>query len=410
MVPSLFFATAALLQLVLTAQSTCHFPGDRQPDGLVATPQPARGLELLGVALPASLQHGRVELRLSAAAPNGTVVAVLGFEHAAVALPGGAILGLNPLLVPTLGLANATGRADLSWSFPAAGGTGLAFLAAAIALDPTQVWGSPQSLQVTRVLPMQVPATGSHADLVVLFGQSNAEGHADTADLPNGLQGPQPRLRIWNDYTSAWEALHAGRNNQLIPDVPRFGPEVGFCIAANSATAPIWLVKCAVSQSSLGPMPGPWNEWGPAAGELYPELLRRIDAAAKGIRSIGLEPRVRLICMMQGETDAIDATSAAAYGARLVDLLQSLRADLAARQLIGSSTVAFRVGLVSPLLPPQVFSYSDLVRAGQRSTAATLAHCEVVETGSLELHADLVHFAAAGLLSLGRLFALGLPR
>jgi len=405
MTPLLLLATALGMSAVLPAQTLSNVTGDRKPDLGAGQAMHTTPLALLGVALPS-----RVELRLSDAPPNALVAAVIGFQRATVPLPGGAVLGLEPLYVPTISLANAFGRADLSWQFPLAGGSGLRFLASAIALDTSIPWGSVGALRVASELPLQVPVAGSYADLILLFGQSNAEGFAPLAELPLSLQGPLPLLRVWNDVANTWQALHAGRNNQLFPDVPRFGPEMGFAVAANSATTPLWLVKFAVSQSSLGPMPGPWNEWGPAAGELYPEFLRRIEAAVKGIHSLGLVPQIRLICMMQGETDAMDAAAATAYGARLLDLVASLRADLASRQLVGNGPAACRIGLVSPRLPTSVFGYSDQVRAGQQIAAAGLPNCEVVETKDLQLHADGVHFAAGGLLGLGRLFATGLRR
>jgi hypothetical protein len=356
------------------------------------------------VALP-----GRSELRVSRAVPEALVAAVLGFAEALVPLPGGAVLGIEPLVVPLFAAADGTGRADLVWQFPAAAAAGLGFLATALALDSSLPFGSVGSVRVATVLPLQVPVVGAPVDLVVVFGQSNAEGSAALGELPLDLLGPQPRLRVYNDWIAAWQPLQAGRNNQLFPDVARFGPELGMVVAMAERAAPLWLVKCAVAQSSLGPAPGPWNEWGPAAGELYPELLRRIDAAAQAVLAMGLVPQMRLVCMMQGESDALSPSLGAAYGANLVAFVQQLRTDLAARQLDRAGPVAFRVGLLAPGLPSAVFVAREAVRAGQQMAADVLGQCDVVETADLELQPDLVHFAGSGLLGLGQRWLAALP-
>lgn len=399
---ALFGATAScFVAFHLPAQSPFG-DGWKEPSHKPASAVPLLGIA--GVALP-----GLAELRVSRAAPAALVAAVLGFAEAAVPLPGGAVLGIDPLVVPLFAAADGTGRADLAWQFPAAAAAGLGFLATALALDSGLPFGAVGSVRVATVLPLQVPVVGAPADLVVVFGQSNAEGFAALGDLPLDLLGPQPRLRIYNDWVAAWQPLQAGRNNQLFPDVARFGPELGMVVAMAERAAPLWLVKCAVAQSSLGPAPGPWNEWGPAAGELYPELLRRIDAAAQAARNSGLVPQVRLVCMMQGESDALSPALGAAYGANLVALVQQLRADLAARQLDRMGPAAVRIGLIAPGLPSAVFVAREAVRAGQQSAADVLLQCEVVETAGLELQPDQVHFAGAGLLGLGQRWLAGVP-
>lgn len=358
--------------------------------------------------LDAAVVPGRLDTRITRCAPGALAALVLGFAPAALPLPGGAVLGVDPVCVVGLTFADALGMAVIGLQFPPGQGAGLQFLAAGLTYDVQQPLEAPGALQATPAHSLRMPAVGDVADLVVLFGQSNAEGSAALAELPVALRGPLPNLRVWNDVAAAWQPLEGGYNNQLFPLVPRVGPEMGMAEAAALLPSPTWLVKFAVAQSSLGPTPGPWSEWGAAAGELLPELLRRISVASAALRSVGLVPNVRLVAMMQGETDALDPALAQAYAGHLADLVVALRAELATRGLVGADPVQFRFGLVAPHLEQLGFVATAAVRAAQQAVAASLPDCATVETAALALQPDQVHFALGGLLALGRAFLVGL--
>ena len=175
------------------------------------------------------------------------------------------------------------------------------------------------------------------------------------------------------------------------------------------AERPVWLIKLALFHATLGPSPGPWSEWGAHGGELYAELLRRIDAAAAGARSLGLAPRVRLVCMMQGESDALDPALAAVYGRYLEELVRQLRSDLVVRELADVVPVPFRIGLVNPHLSLLGFPAVAAVREAQQRVAQVAPSCVAIETAGLPLQPDGVHFSVAGTLWLGRAFVTPLP-
>ena len=375
-------------------------------------------LVVVGIVLPLAAQSvphldaavvpGRLDTRITRCAPGALAALVLGFVPAALPLPGGAVLGVDPVCVVGLTFADAVGTAVIGLQFPPGQGAGMQFLGAGLTYDVQRPLEAPLALQVTPARSLRMPAVGDAADLVVLFGQSNAEGSAALTELPVALRGPLPNLRIWNDVAAAWQPVEAGYNNQLFPLVPRVGPEMGMAEAAALLPSPTWLVKFAVAQSSLGPTPGPWSEWGAAAGELLPELLRRITVASAALRSVGLVPNVRLVAMMQGESDALDPALAQAYAGHLADLVVALRAELATRGLVGADPVQFRFGLVAPHLEQLGFVATAAVRAAQQAVAASLPDCATVETAALALQPDQVHFALGGLLALGRAFLVGL--
>lgn len=352
----------------------------------------------------------QLDARLVGAPPGALVAFVLGVQHGSTPLPGGRSMQLVPITVAGLASASAAGVATCSITYPVGNAAGLTVLAQAIAFDPTFPLGDPRALHVSPLRPSRVPLAGEEADIVVLFGQSNAEGATSLQYLPGELRDAHPQLRVWNDAAVAWQPLAAGVNNMLVPGMPTVGPEIGLTQAMGADTQPLWLVKCAVWASSLGPTPGPLNEWGPQAGELYPEMLRRIDAACVGVAALGLVPRVRLVAMMQGESDALDPLLAAAYATNLQHLLTQLRADLGARGVAPLTGPHFRLGLIHPSLVDAGFGHVQVVRAAQMATAAIVTGCDLVETRGMDLMPDRVHLSLAGSLALGGSFVRGFLR
>jgi hypothetical protein len=360
-------------------------------------------------ALTAVSVPGRTEARITGAQPDALVAFVLGLEPASIPLPGGALLGVSPPTIAGVAFADALGHGALASVFPTTAARGLSFFGQGVVFAPAEP--TPIApLLVTPVRALRVPALDEPVDLVVLFGQSNAEGGAPRTGLPASLVGPLPALRTWNDAAGAWQALEAGVNNALFAGGMWVGPEMGIAEAAAAAPRPLWLVKLALYSTTLGPNPGPWNEWGANAGELYAELLRRIDAAAAGARSLGLAPRVRLVCMMQGESDALDPVLAASYARYLDQFVRRMRADLAARGLDAGTAVPFRIGLVSSQLITAGFVSIPAVRAAQQQVAAALPACTVIDTSGLPLEPDGVHFSLPGVLQLGRAFVAPTPQ
>lgn len=366
------------------------------------SPSPAPQLLLRAAVVP-----GSTELAVSGARPGDPVVAFLGVRGVRTPLPGGAVLDLAPDVVAGYALADAFGNACFRVGFPAGRSPGEPFLAQAISAQPAAV-GAPVGYSVSALRRLRVPAPGDLADVYVLFGQSNAEGYADTAGLPTSLRGPLPGGRIWNALATAWQATRAGVNNTTLCAPTFCGPELTLLDELAGDGRVVFLVKFAVGQTSLGPNPGPWNEWGPNAGELYGELLRRFDDAIAALRRDGLRPRVRGLCMMQGENDAMTAAAAAAYGPLLRGLVERLRTDLGSRDVGAGDGTPFVFGLVDAHLPPAVFPAAAQVRAAQTAVARQVPGCAVVETTGLPRQGDGVHLDAVGVGKLGRGFAAAL--
>lgn len=370
-----------------------------QPAATTAEPTPQ-------FLLRAAVVPGTTDLAVSGAQPGAAVTVLLGVREVRTPLPGGAVVDLAPDVVAGFGHADAHGNLAFRVGFPAGRAPGEPFLAQAVTAH--QGPGGATTYTVSALRHLRVPVANEPADLYVLFGQSNAEGAADVAALPPALRGRLPGGRIWNAFTSAWQPVQAGVNNTTLAQPTRCGPELTLLDELAGTGPAVYLLKFAVGQTSLGPNPGPWNEWGPDAGELYGELLRRFDSAIAALRQDGLQPRLRGVCMMQGENDALSTAAAQAYGTRLTTLVTRLRTDLAQRAVGAGPELPFVLGLIDRLLPPAVFPGTPAVRDAQAAIADTIPACAAVETSGLPRQADRVHLDTTGVLALGRTFAAAL--
>jgi hypothetical protein len=363
----------------------------------------AQNLALTAVAVP-----GRVDARVDGAAPGAIAGCVIGGQVGDQPVLPGLTLGILAPELLGLALADGDGRAVFAATFAPSSLRGLTFFAQGIRLDLAAPLTA--SAGASPVRSVTVPVLGDRADIVVLFGQSNAEGHADGGSLPPALRGALPRCRIWNDAGGDFAAMQHGVNTRSYGPASWCGPELTLATAIAERVGTVYVVKFALPATALGATAGPWNEWGADAGELYRILLARIDAAASRLRADGLQPRVSGIAMMQGESDAIDAALAATYRANLMQLVRKFRGELAGRGLGDTEPVPFVCGAISRLLPASTFPFVDQVRDAQFAVAAELPRCLCVDTRGLLMQADGVHFDTAAALELGRRLAAALAR
>ena len=344
---------------------------------------------------------GRTEARIDAL-PDAVVVWFASSSPGHTPLPGGQSLGLDQPLVGGIALANSLGHATFAATFPVGAFGGLTVHGQAVVWDTSQPLDATTALAVSAPRAAQVPLPGAFADLYVLFGQSNAEGSADAAALPARLRGPQPRCRMWNDSAASFEAMENGVNTHTYSPTSWCGPELTLGEGLADAHGTVHLVKCAFAMTALGPTPGPWNEWGFAAAELYAILRFRIGRAAVAVRAQGLVPRVRGIFMMQGESDATDLRQAGRYAVLLQDLIGGMRNDLVAAGLADAAApIPFVLGAVDARLPTAFFPYTATVRQAQRETVGLLPSTALVQTSTFGLRSDGVHFDTLGVQQLG---------
>lgn len=213
----------------------------------------------------------------------------------------------------------------------------------------------------------------------ILAGQSNMAG-----ERSNRSQLPPEQLPI-QETALIFDGEQWGRVAPPADDETGFGPELSF---ANQLTrrraGPIGVIKVAAGGSSLA------ADWEPRTGRLYAQLLERVKAARRS-RPIEIVAMV----WMQGEADAREADTAAAYAENLRALIGRVRRDLDSPRLI------FLAGRVNP--PVERFPYVAEVRRAQETVE--LENYSWVDCDSLSKHPDGVHYDTGGTVALGVAFA-----
>ena len=234
------------------------------------------------------------------------------------------------------------------------------------------------------------------ASIFILSGQSNMDGCATTAELPESLRSTPSKVRFF----------HKGEFRQLCYE-PRFGPEVGLAHALADALANDPVVLCKVSQSGADL----YYDWNPDAesggpedqyrGPMYPRLL---DALSDLKERLGPEnAAVRAMFWMQGERDSVFEHMAAAYQRNLAAFIDRVRCDVA-------RDMPFVLAQIAPRVIDEIetgryrHAWREQVRAAQSTVAEASQNVALVPTDDLPQF-DNLHYDAAGQVLLGRRFA-----
>jgi hypothetical protein len=268
--------------------------------------------------------------------------------------------------------------------------------------------------------------SAGEVDVYLLSGQSNMQGNAKLADLPEALQAPIPGCQFW-DGKQFVELIPGKTKTSARPG--EFGPEITFartmCELRPGKT--IYIVKFYRSGQ---PLYHGWNgnEWAggdpapdrknfypgtetddPNIGTHYRDMMATTQPAFAALREAGHEPRLRGIVWMQGEQDAKHELSAGLYDKALGELKRRIEEDL------NSKPVPFVFGQVLPHEPPlERFVWRDLIRSQQAradmrsGTPEAILGCWMVSTDGMPLQDDTVHFSATGYAMMGQAFALGM--
>jgi hypothetical protein len=176
-----------------------------------------------------------------------------------------------------------------------------------------------------------------------------------------------------------------------------FGPEIGMVrTLATKENRPLAVIKTAFSGTSVA---ADWNVGLPGkADACYRAMIDEAKAALAAAQAKGVTLRPRAFVWVQGESDA-NAKDSPAYAANLSTMLKSLRAELAAPDLILLLGVNTRFGNGKNAFMPKVVE-------AQQEVAAALPRARYVDTAGAEtLPPAHTHFTATGTLEIGRRFA-----
>jgi hypothetical protein len=255
-------------------------------------------------------------------------------------------------------------------------------------------------------------------DLILLAGQSNADGRAPAAGLPPELREPCESISLYSHVHGEPSAPEGplGRLGPLMTGRTQFpagafGPEIslGRSLAASYATRPdraFVIVKYAKGGSSLA---RDWRAGGDATesgdGHHYRVFQRVIRSAVHAVhaRFPGAAIHFTGIVWVQGETDADTDTTAEAYGHNLSVFAKDLRATLDDPKL--RIVIARLSGNQLALSAPDAKSHRrhQLVRAAQTGFSDPALCNYFVDTDgpAFTFLPDLLHYDAAGQIALG---------
>jgi hypothetical protein len=280
-------------------------------------------------------------------------------------------------------------------------------------------------LTLGLALLLQGLAYAETRDLILVAGQSNAVGaDAYAEELPADpkdaatmfwwrVGDPPPdeydgtSARQWSTLqfqprTPAMPAINGKKlarqyGNFNLKSKGGFGPEIGMVrTLAMKENRPLAVIKTAFSGTSVA---GDWNVGLPGkADPCYRAMVDEARAAIAAAKSKDITLRPRAFVWVQGESDA-NAKDAPTYAANLSAMLQRLRADLKAPDMILLLGVNTRFGNGKNAFMPKVID-------AQKEVAAALPRARYVDTtGAVTLPPSHTHFTAAGTLEVGRRYA-----
>jgi hypothetical protein len=225
-------------------------------------------------------------------------------------------------------------------------------------------------------------------------------------DLPDRLKKSQEKA-IWYNNSNQWSPLQPPTEpSPLIKWWPAekvgFGPEISFGYTmSEQLNQTVALVKYAKGGTSLA------EDWNPEiANSLYHSMKERVEGAIADLNSGGYLVEISGFIWMQGESDASNENWAEDYESNLTNLIGQIRRDFQQPDL------PFIYGMVhfgNHHVKPNntVNCCGDIVRTAQFQVAEKIPFTGVVETKTLSLDRDLIHFDSHGILTLGEDFARG---
>ncbi|HEY1096562.1 MAG TPA: sialate O-acetylesterase [Alphaproteobacteria bacterium] len=226
-------------------------------------------------------------------------------------------------------------------------------------------------------------------NLAVIAGQSNAKGRGVISESSYvGGAATISNAYIWNNSSFAWANLQAGVNNDAY-DTTKLGVEMS--LAKNFTTSkaqPLYIMKYAVDGTSV-------VQWLPATGS-FNTLRDMIQRAVWSIEDSGSPVRPVAFIWYQGESDAMNATDAGNYMARLQQFIDGVNTIYGVAQIpffiVQIQQSPYQVGTVTVQDAGFVTSV----------TSPYSAYTSFVETGDIAVNLDTHHITAASFEALGQ--------
>ena len=247
-------------------------------------------------------------------------------------------------------------------------------------------------------------------DMVMVFGDSIAEGTGANAQLPAYLTQPIVGVRIWNGYLAsnnnpinpgpatagALQTLHVGQNNNtsILPYLfPFHGPEPYLADQLRPILGSFTIVKGAIpgtlstattrpsSTSFLPPhLDRQIVHWDPSTrGQLTDLFIRGwMRSAVSAIRMGGKKPRARLVVLSLGSNDIIQNIYPERTGRAVAEIIAVIKETLE-KDFVDTSLLKFSVSIPRNSLLGQ-FDTTEEGMAAVRTSLTSLAQSDPTVT------------------------------
>lgn len=269
-----------------------------------------------------------------------------------------------------------------------------------------------------------IPVQPGKARLSILAGQSNMAGRISSTSSANWTN-PNPRVRIWNRFSSAFQSLSATVNSACAyqpANVPLAGPEMRFAerlsafyAASGDGTTPNHYIVKGVQDGSWAFPVTPDYSWN--VGSVGGLLSRLQTDIANAVSALGGWSQIGSVDLfwLQGESDSTATASAITYRENIKQILSNLIADVASNgPPVATHIVRIHRGLYRGTAPDSIgFYYTDQIRSIQEELPASLASdlgllgwdlkFQMIDLDTCQIAGDLTHLTEAGYDSLGDL-------
>lgn len=220
-----------------------------------------------------------------------------------------------------------------------------------------------------------------HLVLWLCIGQSNQLGYIDDSSYYTSV-GDDKRLLIW-DVSGGNPPNYAQKSTEWVsladyPSMP-YGTEKGFIrrysrLMNEGATYGVF--KFAIGGRAIS-----WF-YDSAVSNYWDEIKAELATAIATAEADGYFVEIRGLDFLQGYSDAIDETLAAAYEQNLRDLIDDYRSEFG--ELI--------VALADHPADGTNAEYGDVVRNAMSAVASSTPRCEVASTDGVVYTADDTHY------------------
>jgi hypothetical protein len=240
---------------------------------------------------------------------------------------------------------------------------------------------SAQTNAATRAVTLPVKAK---LHIYLLMGQSNMAGRGKFGPED---KTPHPRVLMFT-IAGEWEPAVEPITHDK-PTMLGVGPGLAFgkAMADKEPGLTIGLVSCAFGGTPL-------RRWQ-RGGDLYSNAVQRATLAMR-------DGTLKGILWHQGESDSGAATNALSYSDRLAQMVQDVRADLAAPNL---PFVAGQIGEFLYDRGPDHSPYARVVNEAIAKLPEKIPAAGYVPSKGLTHKGDVLHFDAASQRELGRRYA-----